>query len=98
MTIATHGPRWGAGSLGSKSRWRPMTARQDKPLPHPLYRWKQTTRRELRAEAAKHDEERRALDRKWKKISDERLAEKNTRTRARVAKHQAKSVSRSFAW
>jgi len=71
----------------------------DRPTSHPVYRWKQTTRRELAREAAKHRDWQRALDLKWKRIGETRLAEKNAATRARWSKHiAAQSASRTLKW
>jgi hypothetical protein len=100
MTLAVHGPRWGAGSLGFKAGRKSPTAKGDRLIMHPVFgRHKITTRRELAFEDKKRAEWKRALDLKWKRITAARTAEKVAKGRARWEKHlAAQSVSRHLQW
>ena len=101
MTIAVSAERFGGGGLGRASRsLRSMTARQDMPMPHPVYgKHRMTTRRQLHAEDLKHKERLRALDRKYAKAATEKAAEASAKFAKRWAKHvAAQNVSRSLKW
>ena len=99
-TIATSG-RFGGGGLGRASRsLRPMTARQDMPLPHPIYgHHKIVTRAKLKAEAEKVRDYTRSLDRKYEKLASEKTAKANAKIRKQWDKHlKERSERRVFQW